>query len=774
MGLLDGATTSSVLDSAKSLIESGPASAISGIKDSISGAVGSVTQGLGNLLNGIGAGIVPSNKKLPMPNILHSYATYNYIFTLSCLDANSYNFPATSYFAGKLGPIILKSGSGSPDNRIKLPGGKWDYFIDSLTLTGQYGFEKGTGNTNSTNIEFTVIEPYSMGMFMIACQTAAYNQGYNNYNEAPFLLTIEFRGNTEDGKIANVPGTKKFVPFNLNQIQMKVTGAGSTYSIVGVIANAVGLKDSYKSLKSDVTVSGKSVQEILQSGPRSLQQVINERFKEQKSDGAVAIPDEVLILFPTDTATVSNGQALSTGQVETKSSATTSTAAQINDPKLFQQLGVTRSSSATNTSLIQKPGDINALGKATLGFDVTKGGAAPFSKEGAVWDDKTKTWSRSNTNPTPGQVDFKFTQASDITNAINQVLLKSQVASDALDPKLLSKEGMRPWWRIDVQTYHIASNANMKITGQVPKLLVYRVVPYKVHASRLMAPNTKPPGFAELKKQAAKEYNYIYTGKNIDLLKFEIDISNTFYQVFMADQGKRTDGKVLAGNQGGTDKDPKQAGDTPVPQGGAPAKPGQQSSQAKSVATTTSTDNKGGTRGETSGNRAARLFHDAMLEGMDMQNITFDIMGDPYYIANSGAGNYTASSTNLINVTKDGDINYTNGEVDVVINFRTPTDINQSTGLYDFKNTQLVTQFSGMYKLNTIVSNFKGGQFTQTLSGMRRPGQDFKSTTPSTGLVSAKTEVKKNTGSAALDPAKNSDPATSIPSGAGDGKVGSQ
>jgi hypothetical protein len=759
-GVVSSATTSvsNAGSAVNSLISSGPASALSGIVDSATGAINSAITGIGSLLSGA-FGAVPAGFKLPLPNPLHDYASYNYIFSLTCLDANSFNFPGSSYLVGKLPPLILKSGNGSPSNRIRLPDGQFDFFMDNVVITGQYGFEKGTGNTNSTNIEFQVTEPYSMGMFMTACQTAAYQMGYSNYNEAPFLLVIEFRGNTETGVMSNVPNTTKYIPFHLNNISMKVNGAGSIYNIVGVICNAVGLRDSYNTLKPDVSISGKTVQEILQSSPKSLQQVVNDQLKAQQTiDKTVAIADEILILFPTDTSTLGTTSILSTGAVETPSSATTSsTAVQINDPKLFQKLGVSRSANSTNSTLIQKDGDINALGKAKLGFDVTRGGKSSFAEDAKVYDTQTNTWSASLNKTTPGLVDFTFKQSSDIINAINQVLIKSQAATDALDPKFLSKEGMRPWWRIDVQTYHIASNANMKVTGQVPKLIVYRVVPYLVHASRLMAPNAAAPGIPQLTKQAAKVYNYIYTGKNVDLLKFEIDISNTFYQVFMADAGKRNDGTITAAQSGGTDIDKKTQGDTPTAVGGSPTKPGDTPTQAKAVATTTSTDNKGGSRGETEGTRAARLFHDALIKGYDMMNITFDIAGDPYYIANSGAGNYTATSTNLINVDKDKNINYQNGEVDVVINFRTPTDINQATGLYNLTSTKLSPQFSGLYKLTTIISTFKGGVFQQTITGNRRQGQDSKASPNPASLISSVQSVTQPDLSGTV---KNSDGST--------------
>ena len=733
--------TNAVSTVKNTLTEAGPASALTGaigsIGGAISGALGAISDlsaGVGNILSSLSAGIVPSDAKLPMPNVLHSYASYNYIFSLTCLDLNSFNFPNDSYMAGRMNPLIFKGANMDPNNRINTVAGKFDFFIDNVTLVGQYGFEKGTGNTNSTNLEFQVIEPYSMGMFMMACQQAAYEQGYDSYTEANFLLTIEFKGIDQAGNPKTVPGTKKFIPFTMNNMTFKVTSAGSVYSIIGVMANAGGMTDSYKIIPSDIAITGKTVQEILQTGENSLQVVANARFKQMKDDKQVTVPDEILILFPTDIASKGGGDY----QIPEESSSTATTSGSISSTALFNKLGVTRS--GTHSLLVQDTGSCNALGKASLGFDATRPGEKPMTNAQSYYDETRGTFVRGKNIAPPGQVVMTFGQSSDLINVINQVLIKSDASKAALDPKQLSKEGMRPWWRIDTQVYHIGTNANDDTSGQVPKLIVYRVVPYQVHASRLLPPNAPAPGVEQLKKQCAKQYDYIYTGKNVDILRFDIDISQTFYNPTLADGGKRTgDAKTAEGESSQTDNNPD--GNIRQPKGSKPPRFAQPSASRPTLINTSS-DGKGGTKGETQANRVARMFHDSLLAGQDMMNINFDIVGDPYYIANSGMGNFTDSPTQLINVTKDGNINYQTGEADIIINFRTPTDINQATGLYNLKDTKMIQQFSGLYKITTITSTFSKGQFKQNLKCMRRPGQDSKATPSLESLFSTELKVE--------------------------------
>jgi hypothetical protein len=108
------------------------------------------------------------------------------------------------------------------------------------------------------------------------------------------------------------------------------------------------------------------------------------------------------------------------------------------------------------------------------------------------------------------------------------------------------------------------------------------------------------------------------------------------------------------------------------------------------------------------------------------------IVGDPFFIAQSGMGNYTSKPTQHANLNKDGSVNWQNGEVHVGVIFRTPIELNQYSGLYQFegekqagdKLTTPVMQYSGLFRINQVTSTFKTGQFEQRLFGQRLPLQE--------------------------------------------------
>jgi hypothetical protein len=100
------------------------------------------------------------------------------------------------------------------------------------------------------------------------------------------------------------------------------------------------------------------------------------------------------------------------------------------------------------------------------------------------------------------------------------------------------------------------------------------------------------------------------------------------------------------------------------------------------------------------------------------------ILGDPYYIADTGVGNYNAPRGESPGTTADGTMDYQSNEVDVVVNFRTPIDYRE-VGTMEFPHDSVpVKAFSGLYRVLVVKNSFSGGKFEQVLELVRRPNQD--------------------------------------------------
>lgn len=449
-GSIVNSATNAVSVVSNTLSSSGPASALSSISSAVSGVLSALSPIFKDM----------PGVKLPLKNPLFAYASYDYVLGIGVLTDNDVNFPDSSYMANKRIPLICKSANSDSNNRIQTPYGKFDFFIDNLVIESLLGHEKNN-NTNATGIRFQITEPYSMGMFMISVQTAAYQAGWPNWREAPFLLTIDFRGNKETGQMDNISGTARKMPFKFTQIGMRVTGSGSIYTCEAVPYNQTALTSKHANLRSDVSVKGTTVIEMLQTGEKSLQVVMNQRLTQLKTDGTVAVPDEILILFPFDTTSAATSVATPDNK-EVPSSATAAPKETVSK-ELFEKLGVVRSSGTINKTLIQPEGKCNSLGSASMGFDLGRKGDAPVGKDNQVYDPKLKVNVRANNAVDVTTSDFKFRQDTDVVNAINQVLLASNFPNKTFEPSNLTKEGYRGWWRIDVQTFVISSNENLSL-----------------------------------------------------------------------------------------------------------------------------------------------------------------------------------------------------------------------------------------------------------------------------------------------------------------------
>jgi len=701
------AATTAGIAAVQGLASSGPASSIS----AAAGSGGGITGFFSSLFTGAG------KTKLPVPNPLLKYASYTYEIGLGVLT-NAQLVNPDLYMKGNQIPLILKDASASPQNRVKTPYGTFEFYIDHLEINSLPVLQTNA-ISNVTNITFKIIEPYSMGMFMVALQTAAGRAKHKNWIQAPYILTIDFRGNTETGGMVNIPNTSRKIPIKLTQADMTVSEQGCVYSCTAIPWNAQAHSTADAGLKTTVSITGKTVQEILQTGENSLQSVINKKLKEQADQGIVKVPDEVLILFPDRIETAKAPAA--NDKTESKSAPTAGTTAD----DIGKVIGVSRDQK--NKTLVQSDATCNAIGKSTLGFSEIRSGDAAAGKEKDVWKENAGVYTRGNLVIDPKTNEMRFTQNMDIFNVINQVIMISDYSKKALSAAGLKDDGHRQLWTIDAQVFNISSDENLSKTGMYPRLIVYRVLPYLAHSSAIAPMNQAPAGQANLEKQVVKVYNYIYTGKNTDIINFNIKFNAGFIgKMGQAKLIQTQDVKTETKDSGAADKN--KPDNQPVGEGNTTPATGNFLTRAmRAVETWLKSDYYGGGGPEDLDTRVMRSFWDAVTSQAEMVKMDMEILGDPYYIIQSGMGTYSAKPDSQ-NLNNDGTMAHQNGQVFVIVNFRTPVDINLSTGLYDFgksAKTGPVSMWTGLYRITQIHNKFNGGVFTQQLEAIRLPNTEL-------------------------------------------------
>jgi hypothetical protein len=359
----------------------------------------------------------------------------------------------------------------------------------------------------------------------------------------------------------------------------------------------------------------------------------------------------------------------------------------------------------------------NDIGKASLGFTQSSGGNFVMKKEGDQRDEKTGIVNRDGMTIDPNKRAFQFGQGQSLTAMINRIILSSDYAKKAMDPKNLVGGYIR-WFRLDVQIELLKYDPEV---GDYARKITYRVVPFLVHHSVFTNANAAPIGYQDIKKQICKAYEYIYSGQNLNVLKFDININNLFY-TGSSPSAENKSAQVANQDQKGPAEDPAKT--TKNNQGTAP-----EAQTATLGRTRVKRDPKlleappGGSGDRSTEQMVAEQFHKAFIEGSsaDMISVDLEILGDSYWIVDSGLSNYfAASATPSSQITEDGTMNYESGEVYIYLTFRTPSDISETTGLFDFPK---VSPFSGIYKVINCESQFNDGLFKQKIKCLRMQGQ---------------------------------------------------
>jgi hypothetical protein len=377
------------------------------------------------------------NLPLKVANPMEQFASFNVLWTMACLTPAQYNDPR-SYRnnLNDLENIVFSSGGRFDNNRVNTFFGTPEYYINNFVMQTIIGANEKTGNTNAIKFSFDVIEPHSMGLLLQSMQAAALNAKYENYLDgAPFVLRMDIQGYDDKGIELTVIKPKFFV-MKITATKFTVNESGSIYKVEAVPWNHAGFSDSVNTAYSEVKLFGKTVYEMLANGPGSLAAYLNANEAKLVAAKKIKLPDEYVIQFPTQSS-------------DWISSAVNSTETNRSTVNLDEVQNLTnRSILKTITKQSKKiaaPGltEQNAIAAAKLGFDELSGGNPLFKRAGDQYDEKTGVLIRDGMTIDPKTRAFQFGQEQSLTSIINQVILSSDYAARAIDPKFYTPQGYR-------------------------------------------------------------------------------------------------------------------------------------------------------------------------------------------------------------------------------------------------------------------------------------------------------------------------------------------
>ena len=760
----------------------------SGAGNLLGGALGGLNQAFGGLRGAIGK----------QENMLNPFSSYNYVFTLGCLTDFELNFPDQTYRYNDPLITIIKSGGGSPlrgSRTIYEINGKTEYFIDDVEIETMIAPNSKTRGSNAVSINFKVQEPYSMGLFLQALQIAALSAGHKNYIQAPFCLSIEFKGHAGNRPVS-IPNSRRIFPLKLTNVEFEVTEGGSQYAVEAIPFHEVALTDQTQSTRNDITFEGRTIADMLQWGFDSLTTNMNEKELEGVDQKNKSKANQYIIMFPTTKSSAEESAAFSKiDETQEDNSATSQgndsgsesqkreltaqqqqrlyeSAVAVQEKSmsmdkfkasLDKELGITVRRSDLGETIrdyADKEENINKIGNSKIVKSKDDVGKKTMVKPGAAQSETEKgKIDRCKVQANCDQRMMTVSNGKKIEQIIEDVILLSEFGRSIVEQKP-DENGMLDWYRLETNVYSVTDNDNIDQTGTPPQVFVYRVVPYKVHHSNFRSPTEVSKGISNLKTQASKQYDYIYTGQNDDVINFDINFNMAFFTNIAGDYGQKTaDSKTSASSGASNNNKTASTGSTEADNASINANP-------------VKADVNKGNETDTGGvmvhpeSIVARNFNEALINSpVDMIMVDLEIWGDPYYIADSGMGNYSAAIGPSTNLNSDGTMDYQSGEVDIELNFRTPIDYVGNYMTFPGGGSAPVGAFSGLYKVLFVANKFSAGQFTQTLQTIRRPKQITDTNlvaTESTGAVTT-TDPKKQ-----LEKTETN-PLTGNPEGAGAG-----
>ena len=557
--------------------------------------------------------------------------------------------------------------------------GQFDFYIDQVEIENIVGGDKKTSMSPATNIKFQITEPYSMSGFIEALHVSAIASGHDSYINCPYMLKMQFIGYPDGPDLSDpeiIDKSTRYFPMKFTSIDIEVKESGTVYNCSAVPWNEQALGE-VQNLKDTVQIKGSVIKDILTS---FMDGINTGKLKEAQalnnSQGNVS-HDIFEIVFPTPTDT---------------------------------GLDYTKDNEIAGKKLVE-------LYKSNTAYE--------FIDQSKVTDNNnTDTIPYDPVNPIA-----QFAKGQDVVDCISSVIRDSEYVKNIAETFKIDENGMVDYFMVNVETEHLGID-NPKTNLPLFKYR-YVVVPYKIHYSRFPPKVPATADTSKLKESIHREYNYIYSGKNVDITGFRLQFNTLFFSAIPKALGNNVGVPSNGGltEQSGSSKtalpDSKLADREKSWLGKPPIK--------------VATDN---TMVVVSGvpNTAlpttdpyadlAKSMHKAILENVDQCTAELNIIGDPYYLVTDNIGNQRHTKNPDGTVGQD-EAPFIHGDVHIVINFKNPLDIDPTTGeaifqsVADSKTGKSVytAKYSGVFRVTQIVNYFKDGKFTQKLDLIRLTAQ---------------------------------------------------
>ena len=607
---------------------------------------------------------------------------------------------------------------GAIDTARDLLNRAFDFFFESVNITTVPSSSNDRRLTAVTNIDMTIHEPLGLSLIQVI-RGAAANAGFIDHVDAPFLISIEYKGFDENGKsVVMDKAHQRKIPIKFTKMEVDVTQGGSTYQIKAVPFNEFGLVNRFNYTRQPMKLESAG---DLASFCKSLTKNLNEQTAEEAKNGLYDRDNDTA-----DHYIVTCDKDLNKAFVELES---------IDSYAMFDlttdiDTAWNRAIDATNARF-----DLEKKGKQPRG-QIDKGTAIHELLIQAMksikpyddWKEFLKQWT--------SKADAEL--ADSISKLVSEDA-KARFVRDNEDKFYVD------WFR--VQTTITLKQEYDKINKMHGKIIHYHIEPYKIHILNFAQPGLhsrfKDFFLQNNKFIARKKYDYIFTGQNTEILDLNIKYNVAYFASRF---------KALQQQQFNTSEEPeiKQTQDYSRDIVVEPDLPHRASPSVGKTANV----------GLYGINEGFDQFLDAFTNpDGDMVLVDMEIRGDPVYLSANqfnvmrppegadlkspeGPGIYDNKNRSLDASTttayheRTRSYNLNQAEPFILINFKAPVDINLNTGLYEIGGADQVV-FNGLYRVVRIENIFDRGVFKQRLRCIRMKDQGKKVTTPTPRTVTS-------------------------------------
>lgn len=664
-------------------------------------------------------GSPPQTTQVPLPNPLSEYESYTYGLSLHLLSQTQYNNlienPETSYIPNN---VLVASAGKYSTNFKRNDNFREDFYFDDFNMKSIVNVTTRNRNSNLIECEFTIIEPAG---FTFINRLVAANQsiGSSNYLRQPYLLQIDFYA-YKDGVISGSPlsNLSKYIPIALVGMKTRVGIKGTEYKITAAPYNHQAFNQTHVVSPANFKIKtstvagmfgtgqvGSSMTEAFAAGQREQEKLA--RAKAGLAAGSLDPEDffelnqYVETVKPTIFQVSGFCDAINSWFVSLRNVDKKILVANEYKVEFFKEIGDSEIFTAGNFS----PNDVGAA-------------AAAGSTSATV---AAKTAARASGNIPVGQVSwnsgvFNIPMGMQIDKLIDYTVRNSSyIRNQLLDPDSVRiRSAATP---INYQTktggplrwYKIVPKIKIKKYDSVREQYAYEITfcvkPWTV--------NTKYPYVAQGRAEGyVKQYDWMYTGRNTEVIDLQIDFDMLYYQQLSGYTREKAIGATA---------------EQPINLNKAEAVPLLIPDVLQPVAKNyVSFDYR--TQIAPGANPAAGLAGGDIQRDLtsssrgDMINIQLKIIGDPHLIKQDDlfyAQNIRPPTSQL---TPNNSLYYDGGELYVNVVFQSPVDYDESTGLaIPNLGNYTYNLFNGIYKIITVDNSFRQGKFEQTLNLIRLP-----------------------------------------------------